>query len=38
MRRSHKAPAAADAALMASMVRDVVCGIGSADPKAGAKP
>ena len=38
MRRSHEAPAAADAALLASMVSDLVCRIGSADSEAGAQP
>lgn len=38
MRRTHEAPAAADAALLASMISDVVCRIGSAEPEAGASP
>jgi hypothetical protein len=38
MRSIHEAPTAADAASMASMGRDVVCGIGRTDPMAGAKP
>lgn len=38
MRRSHEAPAAVDAALLASMVSNFACRIGSADSEAGAQP
>lgn len=38
MRRIQRSPAAADAAMVASMVSVVVCRIGSAKPEAGAQP